>query len=539
MDGYVRVSQVAGRSGDSFISPSVQREQIEAWGVARGLVVGEIFEELDESGARADRPLLEEAVRRVERGESGGVVVAKIDRFGRSLADGLAAIERVTEAGGVFASVQDGLDLSTDTGRLVLRIMLSMGEWELDRVRANWATARGRAIARGVCIGVTPFGYRRRSDGRLAVDRTTGPLVTELFRLRADGASLGDLRDLLEASAAVPPRCLKWRTATVRNVLANRVYLGELRHGEFFKAEAHPPLTDPATWVAAQRPVQHLAMRDRAEPALLRGILRCAGCRRLMTTSTTRVAQGRTVRYSCHCDAPPCPVSAAIRDTAVEPLVEALFWQELPRLRRARATSPIRKLEAEVARHEQGLASYRDNPSVISTLGAERFEQGLSGSRAPARSIAARPGEGATARGCRAAAGPHRAARALALAVDRGASNPPAGGLRLRVRPQRSRWPTGAAPARLSAGRCARRAARAVPLAHHQARALRPVRVSRPADPDRQELEPLERGPGARRPGRVSRGQIRLAAVSGLPGGGSRAALSPGEAERRTGAVGA
>src|SRR3954470_24858143 len=123
LDGYIRVSQVAGRSGESFISPSLQREQIEGWVSGRGYVMGEVLEELDESGARADRPLLEEAVARVERGESQGIVVAKIDRFGRSLADGLAAIERVTRAGGVFASVQDGLDLSTDTGRLVLRIM--------------------------------------------------------------------------------------------------------------------------------------------------------------------------------------------------------------------------------------------------------------------------------------------------------------------------------------------------------------------------------------------------------------------------------
>ena len=153
VDGYVRVSQVAGRSGESFISPLVQREQIQAWCVARGFALGEVFEELDESGARADRPLLEQAVGRVEAGESGGIVVAKIDRFGRSLANGLAAIERVTRAGGVFASVQDGLDLSTDTGRLVLRIMLSMGEWELDRVRATWNTAREKAIARGVSIG--------------------------------------------------------------------------------------------------------------------------------------------------------------------------------------------------------------------------------------------------------------------------------------------------------------------------------------------------------------------------------------------------
>jgi len=104
VDAYVRVSQVGGRSGERFISPSLQREQIEHWVRARGYVLGEIFEELDASGGRGDRPLLEEAIARIERGDSQGIVVAKIDRFGRSLANGLAAIERITGAGGVFAA---------------------------------------------------------------------------------------------------------------------------------------------------------------------------------------------------------------------------------------------------------------------------------------------------------------------------------------------------------------------------------------------------------------------------------------------------
>lgn len=62
LDGYVRVSQVGGRSGVSFISPSVQREQIEGWITLHGATVGTIFEELDESGARSDRPLLMDAL---------------------------------------------------------------------------------------------------------------------------------------------------------------------------------------------------------------------------------------------------------------------------------------------------------------------------------------------------------------------------------------------------------------------------------------------------------------------------------------------
>ncbi len=182
VDGYVRVSQVAGRSGERFISPVAQRERIEAWATFHDVAVLEVFEEFDQSGGRRDRPLLTRALERVERGESQGIVVAKLDRFGRSLVDGLAAIERIQAAGGTFVSVQDGLDLSTDTGRLVLRIMLSMAEWELDRVRGQWNDARARAIARGMHLAPRPpTGYDRDENGRLHPHPVGGPAMTEIF----------------------------------------------------------------------------------------------------------------------------------------------------------------------------------------------------------------------------------------------------------------------------------------------------------------------------------------------------------------------
>ncbi|HET9186018.1 MAG TPA: recombinase family protein, partial [Solirubrobacterales bacterium] len=82
LDAYIRVSDVRGRKGESFISPDVQREQIFAWAASRGASLGEVFVELDESGGRADRPLLMRAIERVEAGLSEGVAVAKLDRFG-------------------------------------------------------------------------------------------------------------------------------------------------------------------------------------------------------------------------------------------------------------------------------------------------------------------------------------------------------------------------------------------------------------------------------------------------------------------------
>jgi DNA invertase Pin-like site-specific DNA recombinase len=95
VDGYVRVSQVRGRGGASFIAPATQREQIQAWARLHGATLVKVHEELDESGARSDRPLLEAALSRIEAGDSAGLVVARLDRFGRSLIDSLAAIERI------------------------------------------------------------------------------------------------------------------------------------------------------------------------------------------------------------------------------------------------------------------------------------------------------------------------------------------------------------------------------------------------------------------------------------------------------------
>lgn len=72
--GYVRVSRVGGREGDSFISPALQREQIEAVARREGLTVARVIEELDASGGDAKRPGWNEAIEAVESGEARGVV---------------------------------------------------------------------------------------------------------------------------------------------------------------------------------------------------------------------------------------------------------------------------------------------------------------------------------------------------------------------------------------------------------------------------------------------------------------------------------
>jgi DNA invertase Pin-like site-specific DNA recombinase len=380
VDGYVRVSRVGKRHGERFISPSLQRQQIEGWAALHGVLIAHVFEEVDESGARTDRPLLLEAIERVERGASDGIVVAYLSRFGRSVLAGLQAIERITNAGGTFVSVQDGVDFSTDTGRLLLRLMFSVAEWELDRTRAAWRAAAERAIERGVSPSRAPFGYQRRPDGRLEPHAVHGAIVAELFSQRAVGVSIRDLqKDLVERGVLSPAGNPYWHESTLKRLFHRRAYLGEVRYGSAVNSGAHSQLVDADTWRSAQLPVTRRARRRVGPRPLLDGILRCAGCQRPLQTRSNYLGwSDAVVHYTCGHRGPPvqCPQPAQIRDALVEPYVLRVFWHALSE-RRPTAPGRLAQLGDQARRRREELLRYRDNPSLPTTLSAQRFAEGL------------------------------------------------------------------------------------------------------------------------------------------------------------------
>ena len=380
MDGYIRVSTVRGRRGERFISPTVQRDLIESWARLHGARVLEVFEELDQSGRRADRRLLDKALRRVDSGISQGIVVAKVNRFGRSLLSGLAAIERVKAAGGRFVSVQDGLDTSTDSGRLVLHILLSLAEWESDRIGTEWEQARASAIKRGVYMAAgSPVGYRKTRSGRLRPAPEAAAAIVEVFRRRAEGESFSSLaRWFEERGVRTAYGNPGWTSISMAKLVRSRVYLGQIRAGPYVNERAHPPLVDAAIWQAAQHPKRVVLVHE-LQPALLARLVRCAGCSLTMSAYWHR-AHGTAVEviYRCqgHSAAGACPAPASIGALYLEPFIEERVFDILRRRRREPA--------AELARAEQALHAataaltrYRDSDRVLDVLGEHAYVAGV------------------------------------------------------------------------------------------------------------------------------------------------------------------
>ena len=296
LDIYVRVSDVRGRAGDAFISPKDQEQRCRALATARGYEVGLVFEELDVSGGSMRRPRLDEAVARIESGDSAGIIVAKLDRFSRTLVGGLQTLERINDLGGAVIVADGEFDTSTATGELVLHMMLSLAQFELRRIRENWQAGKSHAVDRGIHISPkVPPGYtRQESDNGVSAKtgrrrrKIEGPLlphpdyaepIREAFRMAAAGESYTAIAALLnEHHVPSAGNAAVWQSNRIKRLLANRVYLGEARSGNgHVNAGAHEPLTDEATWLLAQRKPTRPAFTATSE-TLLAGLCRCASC---------------------------------------------------------------------------------------------------------------------------------------------------------------------------------------------------------------------------------------------------------------------
>ena len=131
--GYARVSTT-----DQNLD--LQTDALEAAGCKK------IFSDRGVSGAKAERPGLDKALDQLRKGDI--LVIWKLDRLGRSLSHLLSIIEDLKQKGVDFASVQDGFDTSTASGKMVFSVIGAMAEYERsliqERTMAGLASARAR-----------------------------------------------------------------------------------------------------------------------------------------------------------------------------------------------------------------------------------------------------------------------------------------------------------------------------------------------------------------------------------------------------------
>jgi site-specific DNA recombinase len=377
LDAYIRVSKVRGRSGESFISPTVQREQIEAWAKAGGHTLSWHEPELDVSGGTMRRPIFDQIMQRVRSGQSDGVIVAKLDRFARTLVGALNILEEFERTGAVLVSVADNIDLSTPMGKAFLRILLVFAELERDRISESWKTASSNAVARGIHVAkFTPTGYDKRADKRLEPN-AEAPAIREAFLMRGAHKSLTEIARRLDETAP-RPGAGRWTRSMVDRVIKNRVYRGEAYRGENVNPDAHPAIVTVAEWQAANlAPVRALPRGER--PSLLGGIVRCAGCRYLLAPHNL-ASNTKTPVYRCRTThtAGVCPAPASVGAHKVERYVETVWREQMAdvALTVQADSDAVQQATQALAEAEQELDAFASDLTARRVLG-ERFHAAL------------------------------------------------------------------------------------------------------------------------------------------------------------------
>lgn len=359
--GYTRVSRVGGR--ENLISPDLQEERIRGYAKSRGLRVEMLPPELDVSGGKIERPILGEAIQGIESGRFRGLIVAQLDRLSRmDISDALATIKRIEAAGGQVVAIAENFDAGTPEGRMARNVLLSLADMQLQRYRRQFADAKEQAVRRGIWpISRVPLGYKLGPDRKLVPDDPQ--TVLRAFEARASGASWSQVARVLGLGPTGAARLVK-----------NRVYLGELRMGEWANLTAHEPIVSRSLWEAAQ--IAHPTPKRAGRPTLLSGLVRCAGCRWLMTVDHSK--GNRIYRCFPNKSGGRCPEPAVVGIGVVEPYVEGVVLSHLRGLR-VKASEPsgvLDEAQERVRAAEAELAAFQE-VSRVSDIGSEFFTAGM------------------------------------------------------------------------------------------------------------------------------------------------------------------
>src|SRR6202035_609165 len=262
---YSRVSTEHGLEQE-FNSLDNQREASEAYIKSQAhedwKLIRTRYDDGGYSGGSMDRPALQKLLDDVRAHRIDVIVVYKVDRLTRSLADFAKLVELFDAHQVSFVSVTQAFNTTTSMGRLTLNVLFSFAQFEREvigeRIRDKIAASKKKGMWMG---GVPPLGYGAQ-DHKLVMIDSEADTVRLIFRRYAELGSVRLLKDELEAQSVRS----KLRTTASGRIsggkpfargalylmLQNRIYRGEIVHNQQSYLGEHKPIIDQPLWDAVQ-----------------------------------------------------------------------------------------------------------------------------------------------------------------------------------------------------------------------------------------------------------------------------------------------
>src|SRR4051794_30822200 len=282
----------------------IASQRHEGWSAVR-----ERYDDGGFSGGSMQRPGLTRLLADIADGKINVVVIYKIDRLTRSLADFACIVDVLEKAGAMFVSVTQSFNTSTSMGRLMLHVLLSFAQFErevgAERVRDKIAASKAKGLWMG---GTVPLGYDA-VDKKLVVNAIEAETVQAIFAKFVELKSVAqtlrwaqqqDLRTKVRQRLGKSIGGARFHYEALRCLLSNRTYVGEVEH----KAKIYPgqqeAIVERALFEQAQEILAALGSETTSTPRVVsrsllqRLLVDCHG-RPMGPVHTTR--RGQRFRY--------------------------------------------------------------------------------------------------------------------------------------------------------------------------------------------------------------------------------------------------
>jgi site-specific DNA recombinase len=217
--GYVRVS----KQSDKGVSLEAQAEKIRAMACVHDAEV-EIVADDGETGKHANRPGLQQVLEMMRRREVELVIVAKLDRLTRSVKDLAELLELFRKRNVSLVSVAESLNTGSAGGRLVMNLLVSVGQWEREAIGERTATALRHKRTQGRVFNHEPFGFQRSGDELVPLPAEQSVIAT-MKAWRDAGWTLRAIASALNLSGTPTKRGAgKWHAQTVKDIVESDLH---------------------------------------------------------------------------------------------------------------------------------------------------------------------------------------------------------------------------------------------------------------------------------------------------------------------------
>ncbi|MEO5937533.1 MAG: recombinase family protein [Sphingomonas sp.] len=307
---YTRKSTEEGLD-QAFNSLDAQREACAAYVASQRHegwnLVPAAYDDGGFSGGSMERPGLKRLLADIESGLVDVIVVYKVDRLTRSLADFAKIVDVLDARGASFVSVTQAFNTTTSMGRLTLNVLLSFAQFEREvtgeRIRDKIAASKKKGMWMG---GPVPLGYDVR-ERKLIVNELEAETVRLIFQRHRELGTIQSLAADLAARGVVSKRRVMrdgrqtggepYRAGALSHLLRNVLYTGHVSHHDSVYPGEHDPIVDRELWDASQALLDRSMPRPRTgRTALLSGMIEDA-CGRAMTSAHAIKGDRRYLYY--------------------------------------------------------------------------------------------------------------------------------------------------------------------------------------------------------------------------------------------------